>query len=81
VSQRQGLGNSHNGYRCRPFGRGRRRAHRAEETRRAAETMRDDAAKQMMLAIAASYERLVRYGVTLTVAEAALTEGGSAEPG
>jgi hypothetical protein len=53
----------------------------APKRRASAETMRDDAAKQMMLEIAASYERLVRYGVTLTVAEAAVTEGGSAEPG
>jgi hypothetical protein len=81
ATQQQGLGNSHNGYRdaasCVAAGAVRI----APKRRASAETMRDDDAKQMMLEIAASYERLVRYGVTLTVAEAAVTEGGSAEPG
>ena len=43
----------------------------AADTRRKAETMQGDDAKQIMLDIATGYEKLVRHGVTLALAEIA----------
>ena len=50
---------------------------KAEETRHAAEVMRDPVAKKMMLEVATSYDRMVRYGVTLALTDAALKVSSS----